>query len=95
MQLQGTDQPVDAGEPMTLQVIGNPPVDLLAHQRVVEQGRADAHRAGARDDELQCVLGRGDASLADDRDVVFATDLADLVHLQQRHRLDRRSYNFV
>ena len=47
--------------------------------------------AGAGNDELERILGGGDASLADDRDVMFATDLVDLVHLQQRHRLDRRT----
>ena len=65
-------------------------VDLLAHQRIVEQRGADADGRGAGDEKLQRVIHRRDAALADDRHVVPPRDFVHLVHFEQRDRLDRR-----
>src|SRR6185312_13768597 len=72
---QRADELSHVFETLGTQIVGDPLVDALAHHGVVEQRRAHPDCGGAGDDELERVVGAGDAALADDRDAVRAGDL--------------------
>ena len=71
---------------MLLQVIQQPGIDLLAYERVIEQGCANTDGGGTRDHEFNGVARGCDPALSDDGHVMFLRDLVDLVHLEQRDR---------
>lgn len=73
---------------MSLQIIDNTVVDLLAHQRVVKQCSTHTYGRGAGDDKFQCILRIDDTALADDGDSVGFTRLINLVGFQQGDGLD-------
>src|SRR5690606_22871496 len=64
-------------------------VDLLRREWIVKERRAEPDRRRARKQELERVVGRLYAALADDRDAVRPADLRDLVDLEQRERPNR------
>ena len=69
-------------ESVTIKIVYDALVDLVADQRVIEQGGTDANGGGAGDQEFNGVIRAGYTALADDGDVVVFADLVDLVHLQ-------------
>ena len=73
---------------MAVQIGADPLVDSREQQRIIKQGGADAHRAGAGDQEFERVFGTGDAALADDGSPVLAAYLIDLVYFQQGDGFD-------
>src|SRR5690606_16911287 len=81
----------DRLETVPLEILGDAGIDLRADERVVEQCRAHADRGGAGDEELERILRRADAALADDGYLVPAGDFVHLVDLQQGDGLDGRA----
>src|SRR4029078_4116487 len=65
---QGPDLLLDALQAVPLEVRREPVEDAGVDAGIHEVGRPDLHRAAPRDEELQRVLGAGDAADADDRD---------------------------
>ena len=60
---------VDVVEPVPLEIVAEPVQDALVDAGVDEVRGADLHRAAARDQELERVLGGGDAADPDHRDL--------------------------
>ena len=81
---------IDA-KPMPAQILFEPGVHLQRRQRIVEQRRAEPDRRRAGEHELERVVRRLDAALADDRNAALAALLIHLMHLEQRDRPDRRA----
>lgn len=78
-------------ESVTIKIVYDALVDLVADQRVIEQGSADTDAGGAGDQKFDGIFSTDDTALSDDGNVVVFADLVDLVHLQQRDGFDGRS----
>src|SRR5688572_16950005 len=89
--VDAADEIRDAREAVLAQIVLDPGVDLHGRERVVEQRGAEAYRRRAREHELERVVRRLDAALADDRDAALAALLVDLMHFEQCDRPNRRS----
>src|SRR5262249_7025666 len=87
--LDAADELADRLCPALAQVLVEPGVHLLRRERVVEERGAEPDRRGTREHELERVVRRLDAALADDRDAALAALAIDLVDFEQRDRLDR------
>ena len=82
LQLEGPDQVSNRVEPMLLQVFRNAIVDFLTDQRVVEQCRTDADGRRTGNEEFERVVRGSNATLADNRRIVFVRNFVDLLHFQ-------------
>ena len=76
---------------MAVDVVDDAVIDILAGQRLVEQGCANADGGGAGNKNLDRVARSRDAALSDDRHAMFARHFVHLLHFQQSDRLDRGS----
>src|SRR6478609_827623 len=85
------DELGDRGCPALAEVLVEPCVHLLWRERVIEERGAEPHGRRAREHELERVVRGLDTALADDRDAALAALAVDLIHLEQRDRLDRRA----
>src|SRR5262245_25300107 len=77
------------GETVALEVPREARVHLLRCERIVEERRAEPNRRRAGEHELDGVVSRLDAALADDRNAVWPAHLRYLIHLEERDRPDR------
>src|SRR5262245_50357680 len=77
--LERADQRLHGVDAARVEVIEHARIDLAAHERVVEQRRSDADRAGAREHEFDRVGGGADPALTDDRNPLLPDGLVHLV----------------
>lgn len=88
MESQCTGELGHVGKFMTIEVVLYTLINFFANQGIVEKRRTDTHSRGTRDEEFQRILGGRDAALTDDRDIMFAAHLVNLVDLEQRDGLN-------
>ena len=82
IQSQTTSERSYGTEAVTVEIVDDALVDFAADQWVIEQGGTDTDGGGAGNQEFNGILGRGNSTLADDRDVVRPGNFVNLARLQ-------------